>query len=93
MLVGSTGVIGQRLNVETIEAHMDEVASKLEASAAASQAANNAIMTTDTVEKTAAVAFTCGGKTCHIGGIAKGLRHDSSEHGHHAVLHHDRLCH
>ena len=72
VLVGSTGVIGQRLNVETIEAHMDEVASKLEASAAASQAANNAIMTTDTVEKTAAVAFTCGGKTCHIGGIAKG---------------------
>lgn len=63
VLVGSTGVIGQRLNVETIEAHMDEVASKLEASAAASQAANNAIMTTDTVEKTAAVAFTCGGKT------------------------------
>ena len=72
VLVGSTGVIGQRLNVETIEAHMDEVASKLEASAAASQAANNAIMTTDIVEKTAAVAFTCGGKTCHIGGIAKG---------------------
>ena len=35
VLVGSTGVIGQRLNVETIEAHMDEVASKLEASAAA----------------------------------------------------------
>lgn len=32
VLVGSTGVIGQRLNVETIEAHMDEVASKLEAS-------------------------------------------------------------
>ena len=29
VLVGSTGVIGQRLNVETIEAHMDEVASKL----------------------------------------------------------------
>ena len=57
VLVGSTGVIGQRLNVETIEAHMDEVASKLEASAAASQAAKNAIMTTDTVEKTAAVAF------------------------------------
>lgn len=72
VLVGSTGVIGQRLNVETIEAHMDEVASKLEASAAASQAANNAIMTTDTVEKTAAVEFTCGGKTCRIGGIAKG---------------------
>ena len=32
VLVGSTGVIGQRLNVEAIEAHMDEVASKLEAS-------------------------------------------------------------
>ena len=70
VLVGSTGVIGQRINIETIEAHMPELAGKL--SADGSQAANRAIMTTDLVEKTAAVEFDCGGKTCHMGGIAKG---------------------
>ena len=70
VLVGSTGVIGQRINIETIEQHMPELASKL--STDGSQAANRAIMTTDLVEKTAAVEFDCGGKTCHMGGIAKG---------------------
>lgn len=70
VLVSSTGVIGQRLNIEAIEAHMDELAAKL--STDGSAAANNAIMTTDLVEKEAAVEFTCGGKTCRIGGIAKG---------------------
>ena len=95
--VASTGVIGQRLNIECIEEHLPEL--KLEDNA--SEKANRAIMTTDTKPKTAAVEFTIGGKTCRIGGICKGrgadggyrqgLRHDSSEHGHHAVLHHDRL--
>ena len=70
VLVGSTGVIGQRINIETIEEHMPELAGKL--SKDGSQAANRAIMTTDLVEKTAAVEFDCGGKTCHLGGIAKG---------------------
>lgn len=70
MLVGSTGVIGQRLNIEAIESHMDALAAKL--SDDASEAANRAIMTTDLVPKTAAYEFTCGGKTCRIGGIAKG---------------------
>ncbi len=70
VLVGSTGVIGQRINIETIEAHMDALAAKL--STDGSAAANNAILTTDLVEKTVALEFTCGGKTCHIGGIAKG---------------------
>lgn len=72
LLVGSTGVIGQRLNVEAIEAHMDALAAGLSGDAAASAAANRAIMTTDLVEKSAAVEFTCGGKTCRMGGIAKG---------------------
>lgn len=70
VLVGSTGVIGQRLNIEPIEQHMDALAAKL--SEDGSAAANRAIMTTDLVEKTAAVEFTCGGKTCRMGGIAKG---------------------
>ena len=70
ILTGSTGVIGQRLNIETIESHMKQAAEML--SIDGSQAANQAIMTTDLVEKTVAVEFTCGGKTCRMGGIAKG---------------------
>lgn len=72
VLVGSTGVIGQRLNIEAIEGSMEALAAKLSNSAEASVEANRAIMTTDLVEKTAAVEFDCGGKTCHMGGIAKG---------------------
>ena len=59
--VASTGVIGQRLNIECIEEHLPEL--KLEDNA--SEKANRAIMTTDTKPKTAAVEFT-------IGGICKG---------------------
>ena len=72
VLVGSTGVIGQRLNIKAIEGSMEALAAKLSDSAEASVEANRAIMTTDLVEKTAAVEFDCGGKTCHMGGIAKG---------------------
>ena len=60
--VASTGVIGQRLNIECIEEHLPEL--KLEDNA--SEKANRAIMTTDTKPKTAAVEFTIGGKTCRI---------------------------
>ena len=66
--VASTGVIGQRLNIECIEEHLPEL--KLEDNA--SEKANRAIMTTDTKPKTAAVEFTISGKTCRIGGICKG---------------------
>ena len=72
VLVGSTGVIGQRLNIEAIEGSMEALAAKLSDSAEASAEANRAILTTDLVEKTAAVEFECGGKTCRLGGIAKG---------------------
>ena len=68
VVVASTGVIGQRLPVECIEAHLPEI--NLEANA--SEKANLAIMTTDTRTKTAAVEFSIGGKTCRIGGICKG---------------------
>ena len=70
VLTNSTGVIGQRLNIEAIESGMKQAAQML--SLDGSQAANQAIMTTDLVEKTVAVEFTCGGKTCRMGGIAKG---------------------
>ena len=66
--VSSTGVIGQRIDIECIEEHLSEIV----LSDDASEQANRAIMTTDTRTKTAAVEFTVGGKTCRIGGICKG---------------------
>ena len=68
--VSSTGVIGQTINIEAIEAGMPLVAQAL--SADGSDAAAKAIMTTDTVKKEIAVALTIGGKEVHIGAIAKG---------------------
>ena len=72
VLVASTGVIGQTLNVKVIEDGVPELYSLLERSDEASDAAAHAIMTTDTVKKEVAVEAIVGGKTVHIGGIAKG---------------------
>ena len=72
VLVCSTGVIGQKLKVDVIEAGMPELAGLLERSEAGSDAAAHAIMTTDTVKKEAAVETTIGGRTVRLGGIAKG---------------------
>jgi glutamate N-acetyltransferase / amino-acid N-acetyltransferase len=68
VLVASTGVIGQRLPVECIETALPGITLSYDGSGAAARA----IMTTDTKEKTAAVQFTAGGKTCRLGGICKG---------------------
>jgi len=70
VIVASTGVIGQPLSLEPIAAGMDELASSLKSDG--SDDAAQAIMTTDTVKKEVAVEFELGGKTCRIGGIAKG---------------------
>lgn len=70
IVVASTGVIGQRLPVECIEEHMPEILPLLSRDGA--EAAAKAIMTTDTRQKCMAVEFEIGGKTCHLGGIAKG---------------------
>ena len=72
VLVSSTGVIGQTLNVKVIEDGMPELYGALAASAEASDAAAHAIMTTDTEKKEMAVETTVGGKTVRMGGIAKG---------------------
>ena len=72
VLVASTGVIGQTLNVRVIEEGVPELYGLLERSDAASDAAAHAIMTTDTVKKEVAAEAVVGGKTVHIGGIAKG---------------------
>lgn len=70
VLVASTGVIGRSLPIEPIENAAQALADSLspEGSAAAAQA----IMTTDTVRKEAAVELELGGKTVRIGGISKG---------------------
>ncbi len=70
VIVASTGVIGQPLDITPIANGMDALVSEL--SYDGSVNANQAIMTTDVIEKTAAVSFTAGGKECKIGGIAKG---------------------
>ena len=70
VVVASTGVIGQPLNLEPIAAGMDALTAGL--SYTGSSYAADAIMTTDTAMKEIAVEFTVGGKLCHMGGIAKG---------------------
>ena len=70
VIVASTGVIGQPLSIDPIAAGMEALAAGL--SENGGKAAAEAIMTTDTVMKEVAVEFTVGGKTCHMGGIAKG---------------------
>ena len=70
VVVASTGVIGQPLSLEPIEKGMGELVAGL--SYDGCSAAAEAIMTTDTVKKEIALEFTLDGKTCHLGGIAKG---------------------
>ena len=70
VLVLSTGVIGQPLPVEKILSGMDKLCSNLSKNGHIE--ARQAIMTTDTKYKEAAVEFTLDGKTVHIGTMAKG---------------------
>ena len=72
MVVASTGVIGQALNISVIEEGMPALYAALAHSNEASDAAAHAIMTTDTVKKEVAVETVIGGKTVRMGGIAKG---------------------
>ena len=69
VVVASTGVIGQTLDITPIEKGMKELVSSLGDN---SKEAAEGIMTTDTALKEIAVEFTAGGKICTIGGIAKG---------------------
>ena len=70
VVVASTGVIGQPLNIEPIAEGVPALKAAL--SKEGSDNAAEGIMTTDTVKKEIAIEFTVGGKTCRIGGIAKG---------------------
>lgn len=70
VIVASTGVIGQILPIEPVKKAVPQLAEKL--SYTGNIEAATAIMTTDTVKKEYAVEFEIGGKTCRMGGMAKG---------------------
>ena len=69
VIVASTGVIGQPLDITPIKNSIGELKESLGNNSAE---AAEGIMTTDTVQKEIAVSFEIGGVTCKIGGIAKG---------------------
>ena len=69
IVVASTGVIGQPLDIKPIENGIPDLVKGL---GKFSDFAAEGIMTTDTKLKEVAVEFSIGGKTCKIGGIAKG---------------------
>ena len=70
VLVGTTGVIGRYLPMNAIKPGIAEACGKL--SAEAGTAAALAIMTTDTVPKTAVLEVELGGTTVRVGGMCKG---------------------
>lgn len=70
VIVASTGVIGEPLSVDPFAAYMQELVNGL--SVDGHSDAVTAIMTTDTVPKEVAVEFEIAGKTCRLGGMAKG---------------------
>ncbi len=69
VVVASTGVIGQPLDITPIASGMPALVAGLGNN---SEAAAEGIMTTDTVKKEIAVSFQIDGVECKIGGIAKG---------------------
>ena len=70
IVVASTGVIGQPLDITPIKNGIPELVSGLGTDN--SEAAAEGIMTTDTKLKQVAVKFQIDGKECTLGGIAKG---------------------
>lgn len=72
VLVASTGVIGQQLPMDKLEAGVKKLAPVLSAVRQAGILAAESIMTTDTVRKEAAVEIQLSGKTVTIGGMCKG---------------------
>ena len=67
--VASTGVIGQPLDLAPFRRGIPELVATLSRDGTP---AAQAIMTTDTINKQAAVEFELGGKVCRLGGMAKG---------------------
>ena len=72
VLVASTGVIGMQLPIDRIVAGVKTMAPVLEGSLESGAQSAQAIMTTDTKRKEAAVQVELGGKMVTIGGMCKG---------------------
>ncbi|MGN1317554.1 MAG: bifunctional ornithine acetyltransferase/N-acetylglutamate synthase, partial [Lachnospirales bacterium] len=72
ILVCSTGVIGVNLPMDTILNGVEKVYKGLDYSFESGVSASEAIMTTDTVNKTVAVEIEINGKKVTVGGMAKG---------------------
>lgn len=70
ILVGSTGVIGMKLNMEAVRSGIGNAVSAL--STEGGHDAEEAIMTTDLIPKEGAIELEIQGKTVRIGGMAKG---------------------
>lgn len=70
VVVASTGVIGQPLDIEPISDGIPSLVAELSKDGCDSAA--EGIMTTDTKKKEIALEFEIGGRICRIGGIAKG---------------------
>lgn len=70
IIIASTGVIGQPIPIEPFEKNISVLAESLSKEGGTDAA--EAIMTTDTVKKEAAVCFELGGKTVTLGAVAKG---------------------
>ncbi|MDQ6879392.1 MAG: bifunctional glutamate N-acetyltransferase/amino-acid acetyltransferase ArgJ [Candidatus Dormibacteraeota bacterium] len=70
VLVSSTGVIGRYLPMDAIKAGITEACGRLSVDGGAQAA--RAIMTTDTVPKTAQVEVEIGGANVRVGGMCKG---------------------
>ena len=69
VIIGSTGVIGQPINIDAILSGIDPLVDALSTDG---NGAAEGIMTTDTVKKSFAVELELNGKPVKIGGIAKG---------------------
>ena len=70
VVVASTGVIGQPLNIQPVDANIGRLSDSLSCDGGDDCA--RSIMTTDLVKKEIAVSFELAGKIVKIGGIAKG---------------------
>lgn len=70
IVIASTGVIGEPINLEPIFSGIPKLIEKLSQDGATDAAMG--IMTTDTIPKQLALSFMIGGIECRIGAIAKG---------------------
>lgn len=70
ILVSSTGVIGERLDLSPLEKGIEQAVSQLDSTSSTTVA--EAILTTDKMTKELSYEVMVGGHPIHIGGIAKG---------------------